>query len=154
MRLVLRARGAAAPRVAWERYADPGLWPTWSPQISAVDVDGAEPARPPRLRAGLAGTAAGLPVLGRPLLAVRFVVEDVDEAARRWVWTVEPRRAAVGLPRRLQRWARMRLVHAVTARPGARAGAGSATTLEMTGPAPVLLGYALPAWVALRLLVR
>ena len=37
---------------------------------------------------------------------------------------------------------------------GAGAASGSTTTLEVSGVAPAVLGYALPAWVALRLLVR
>ena len=48
----------------------------------------------------------------------------------------------------------MRLVHAVREREAGAAASGSTTTLEVTGVAPAVLGYALPAWVALRLLVR
>ena len=151
MRIVLRASGPAHAATAWERYADLTAWPTWSPQISAVDVPG-----PPRLRAGLTGRVLGLPVRGRAVLAVDFVVEDVDEPARTWAWVVQGRRALVPVPRAVGRWARMRLVHAVherERRPGA-AASGCTTTLEVTGVAPAVLGYALPAWLALRLLVR
>ncbi|CAA9429972.1 MAG: hypothetical protein AVDCRST_MAG35-2528, partial [uncultured Quadrisphaera sp.] len=74
MRIVLRASGPAPVATAWERYADLTAWPTWSPQISGVDVAG-----PLRLRRGLSGRVLGLPVLGHPVLAVDFVVEDLDE---------------------------------------------------------------------------
>ncbi len=151
MRLVLRASGPAPVATAWERYADLSAWPTWSPQISAVEVAG-----PLRLRRGMAGRVLGLPVRGRPVLAVDFVVEHLDERAMTWAWAVEARRALLPVPRTLGRWARMRLVHAVRERAprGAAAAVGSTTTLEVSGVAPAVLGYALPAWVALRLLVR
>lgn len=149
MRIVLRASGPAPAATAWERYADLTAWPTWSPQISAVDVAG-----PLRLRTGLTGRVLGLPVRGRPVLAVDFVVEELDEPARTWAWAVEARRALLPVPRAVGRWARMRLVHAVRERGPGAAASGSTTTLEVTGVAPVVLGYALPAWVALRLLVR
>jgi ABC-type microcin C transport system permease subunit YejB len=90
------------------------------------------------------------------VLAVDFVVEHLDERAMTWAWAVEARRALLPVPRALGRWARMRLVHAVRERAprGAAAAVGSTTTLEVSGVAPAVLGYALPAWVALRLLVR
>lgn len=144
MRLVLRARGPAPAEAAWERYADLRAWPAWSPQIAGVDVEG-----PLRLRAGLRGAVLGPRLLGRPLLVAAFVVEEVDAAARRWSWAVEPRRVLLPVPRAVGRWARLRLVHAVTG-----TEQGSATALELHGPAPVVLGYAGPAWVALRNLVR
>lgn len=144
MRLVLRASGPAPAATAWERYADVSLWRTWSPQISAVHVRG-----PMRLRTGLHGTVLGLPLLGRPLLVARFVVEGFDEQVRRWSWRVEPARAVVPVPAALGCWARMRLVHAVTGE-----DLGSATSLQVTGAAPLVLAYAVPAWVALRQLVR
>ncbi len=144
MRLVLRARGPAPAAAAWERYADLRAWPAWSPQITGVEVDG-----PPRLREGLCGTVLGPRLAGRPLLLAGFVVEGLDEPARRWAWVVEPLRVLLPVPAPVRRWARMRLVHAVTG-----TERGSATTLELDGPAPLVLGYAGPAWVALRNLVR
>ena len=69
--------GPAAVDVAWARYADLRLWPRWAPQIRAVEA----PRR--RLRAGLRG------VVHAPLgLRVPFVVEEVDDDARTWRWTV------------------------------------------------------------------
>lgn len=150
MRVVLRASGPAPAAVAWERYADLREWPRWSPQISAVRVAGSL-----RLRAGLTGTVLGPRVRGWPLLLAGFVVEELDERARRWVWSVVPQRLLLPVPGVLGRRARLRLVHAVLdAAPRAGAPSGATTTLEVTGPAPVVLGYALPAWVALRGLVR
>ncbi len=157
MRVVLRASGPAPADAAWERYADVDRWPAWCPQISAVHLDGAPACHPPapggrtarRLAVGARGTVDGLPVLGLPMLAVRFVVGDVDPASRRWSWSVVPTRAVLPVPGAVGALAGLLLVHTVTGD-----GRGSATTLEVTGAAPVVLAYALPAWVALRGLVR
>jgi hypothetical protein len=80
--VTLRASGRAPADLAWERYADPALWPTWSPQIQRVETD------VPRLVAGATGTVrAGL--LPRPTLGLPFTVLAVDETARTWAWQVQ-----------------------------------------------------------------
>ncbi len=128
--VTLSTRGAAAPDIAWERYADPSAWSTWAPQIQWVDTDAA------RIAPGVGGTVhAGL--LPRPTLPVRFVVEAVDERARTWTWQV--RVALVTL----------RLEHGVTPDVG-----GSATWLRVQGPLPVVAAYAPLARLALGRLVR
>ncbi|MFE5212159.1 SRPBCC family protein [Streptomyces sp. NPDC056600] len=124
--MTLRATGSAPPGTAWQRYASPSRWPSWSPQIRAVRVDG------DRIAPGLRGEVVSL--FG---VTARFVVESVDEEHRRWTWRV--RLGPV----------RMRLHHAVLARP-----AGSATTLRLEGPALALAAYAGPARWALGRLVR
>ncbi|WP_108956911.1 SRPBCC family protein [Streptomyces fragilis] len=124
--MTLRASGSAPPETAWRRYAAPSRWPTWSPQIRAVRVDG------DRIAPGLRGEVVSL--FG---VTARFVVESVDEERRRWTWRV--RLGPV----------RMRLHHAVLARPD-----GSATTLRLEGPALALAAYAGPARWALGRLVR
>lgn len=125
-RIRLTAAGPRTPEEAWERYARPSLWPTWSPQIRRVDVP------EDRLRPGLRGT-----VRSYGPLAVPFEVVAVDEGARTWRWVV--RLGPV----------RLRLDHAVRA-----AGAGSATDLVVRGPWPVIGAYAPLAALALRRLVR
>lgn len=129
--LRVAARGDAALEVAWERYARPALWPTWSPQITGVEL-------PERLVAGARGVVHGVGGL-----RLDVAVGDVDEATRTWSWVVALARPRVP-------GARMRLDHAVL--PGRDGGA--ATTLALTGPAPVVTAYAPAAWVALRRLVR
>ena len=140
MRRALAVLGPADPAAAWERYADPALWPTWSPQIRAVE------ATSPRLAAGMRGT-----VLGWGGLELPFVVDAVDEGARTWAWTVRPARALhAPLPAALAVRAALRLRHAV----GPGDGGGALTTLEVTGAAPLVLAYAPAAAWALRRLVR
>ncbi|MYV64479.1 polyketide cyclase/dehydrase [Streptomyces sp. SID2131] len=122
--MTLRAAGPSPAGDAWERYALPALWPTWSPQIRAVRVDGG------RIAPGMRGEVVSF-------FGVRalFVVESVDEERRRWTWRV--RLGPV----------RLRLHHAVLTRP-----AGSATTLRIEGPALALAAYAGPArWAMGRL---
>ncbi|MFJ4340090.1 SRPBCC family protein [Streptomyces sp. NPDC088915] len=122
--VTLRAAGRVPAGDAWERYALPALWPTWSPQIRAVRVDGG------RITPGMRGEVVSF--LG---IRARFVVETVDEERRRWTWQV--RLGPV----------RLRLHHAVLTRP-----AGSATTLRIEGPALALAAYAGPArWAMGRL---
>lgn len=123
--VTLHAAGAASPAEAWERYAVPARWPEWAPQISAVSYD------EERLVAGQGGRVHG------PLgVSVGFVVDEVDEAARRWSWQVH-----IG-PLTL------RLAHRVTAHPR-----GAGTSLRVEGPLPVVLGYAPLARFALGRLV-
>ena len=139
MRRALAALGPADPATAWERYADPGLWPTWSPQIRAVRTSSS------RLAPAMTGT-----VLGWGGLELPFVVDAVDEAARTWVWRVRPVRALhAPLPAALTALGTVRLRHAV----GPGDGGGALTTLEVTGAAPVVLAYAPAAGWALRRLV-
>ena len=125
--VTLHATGPLAPAAAWERYAEPARWPTWAPQITGVQVP------VPRLAAGVEGRVRG--PLGVPL---PFVVESVDEVARRWAWTVSAGPV------------RLHLAHWVSDGPDG----GSTTGLRTTGPAPVVLAYApLEQW-AIRRLVR
>lgn len=145
MRLSLRASGPAVEDLAWRRYADLDAWSAWSPQIDAVTTDDGRRT----LAAGLSGTVTGLPLASRPLLAVRFTVDGVDEEAMAWSWRVRPTRVLLDLPTWVARLVALRLEHGVRPAPG-----GSATTLRLTGRTPVVLGYALPALVALRRLVR
>jgi hypothetical protein len=120
------ARGTATADEIWSRYADVRRWSQWAPQIRRVDADG------DTLRAGLSGTV-------RPLVGpgVRFVVEDVDAAARTWAWRV--RLGPVGL-------VRMHLVHGVEP--------DGSTWLRVTGLLPVVAGYLPLARFALGRLVK
>jgi hypothetical protein len=125
--LTLHATGPVDPSEAWERYAVPARWSQWAPQITGADtsVD--------RLVAGAEGRVRG------PLgLAVPFRVEEVDEASRSWLWQVHAGPV------------RLRLLHWVQPAPDG----GATTGLRITGPAPVVLGYAPFAQLAIRRLVR
>ncbi|MEU9579301.1 SRPBCC family protein [Streptomyces chilikensis] len=124
--VVLRAAGAARAEEVWRRYVTPARWPTWSPQIRAVRTEG------DRITPGMRGEIVSL--LG---IRAAFVVDDVDEAGRRWVWRVR-----IGP-------VRMRLHHTVSPHPR-----GSATTLRVEGPALAVAAYAGPARWALGRLVR
>lgn len=123
--LTIHASGAASAAAAWERYADPALWSGWAPQIKRVE------ASADRIAAGVTGRVIG--AFGVP---VTFTVREVDEAARRWSWTVQ-----VGP-------VRLRLQHGVRERPE-----GCTTWLTIIGPLPVVLGYAPFARFALGRLV-
>ncbi|MGY1704304.1 SRPBCC family protein [Geodermatophilus sp. SYSU D00697] len=125
--LTLHATGPEAPAEVWERYAVPARWPEWAPQITGVDVPG------PRLVAGVAGR-----VRGPGGIALPFGVDAVDEAARQWSWTV-----SLGP-------VRLHLLHWVAEGPDG----GSTTGLRMDGPAPVVVGYAPLARLAIGRLVR
>ena len=125
--VTLHATGSVDPAEAWERYAVPARWPEWAPHITGVQLP------VPRLTPGAEGRVRG------PLgVSVPFRIEDVDEAARRWSWRVVVGPVAV------------RLLHRVSPAPGG----GATTGLRMTGPAPLLLGYAPLAQLAIRRLVR
>lgn len=123
--VTLSAAGRITPDEVWERYADLSLWSQWAPQIRRVE------ATSERLEFGTTGR-----VYGPPGVRIDFVVLGVDADARRWAWTVT-------------RWpVTLRLEHAVTKR-----GGGSATSLRIEGPLPVVLAYAPIARFALQRLV-
>ena len=125
--LTLHASGPVGPDEAWERYAVPARWPDWAPQITGVELPVA------RLAAGVRGRVRG------PLgVTLPFVVDTVDEAARQWAWTVSAGPV------------RLHLVHWVAEGPDG----GSTTGLRVTGPAPVVVGYAPLAHLAIGRLVR
>ncbi|WTF39887.1 SRPBCC family protein [Streptomyces cyaneofuscatus] len=117
--------GAASAERVWQRYVRTACWPTWAPQIRAVEAEA-------ELRVGMRGRV--VPVVGP---RVDFVVEAVDHEARTWCWRVR-----VGP-------VRMRLWHAVRE----RAPSGAETELRVEGPAPVVVVYAPLARLALRRLV-
>lgn len=133
MDITIRASGSAPPATVWARYEHLDLWATWSPYLRSVEVD-AEPGHQwtrRKLVPGLTGQVRG------PLgLSVRFTVLTVDPGAMRWTWRV--RRGPIAL----------HLDHGVEAHDG-----GSLTTLTLSGPAPLVVGYLPPARWALRRLV-
>lgn len=118
--------GPASADTVWQRYTQPALWHTWSPQIRSVEYD--HPALRPHTH-GVVRTFAGV--------GIPFTIEDVDTADLTWTWRVE----ALGL--------RLRLTHGVLPHPE-----GSQTWLEVTGPPLISQAYAQVARVALRRLVR
>lgn len=124
----IRARGPRSPQEAWERYARPALWSTWSPQIRRVEVD------TERLSAGITGR-----VLGPMGVSADFTVASFDDRGRRWTWSVTPRPLGPNI----------QMTHGVDSR-----GDGSETWLELTGPLLVVLGYAPVARLALHRLVH
>ena len=126
--LRLRASGTAPVAVAWERYADPARWSSWSPQIRDVVTSAV------RIAPGAHGAVIG------PLgLRVPFEVLGVDEFTRHWSWRVRMGPVAVALD------------HAVWSEHGR-----TLTSLDLSGPpraVPLLLAYAPIARLALRRLV-
>ena len=153
MRVHVGVEGRATAAVAWERYADPDAWSAWSPQIRRVET-AAEQERPDdheieldpaagptsstlptarRIVAGLRGV-----VIGPVGVQVPFEVLEVDEEAMTWTWRVH----AV--------LAELTLEHSVAA----RVGGGCRTDLAVIGPAPLVVGYAPLARLALTRLVR
>ncbi|WP_151081727.1 SRPBCC family protein [Nocardioides cynanchi] len=132
--LGVSASGPLPPDEAWERYARPGLWHTWAPQIRSVEV-GVE-----RLSGGETGRVHG------PLgVAVDFRVVAWSEDTREWSWVVQPQPPLV----RGLRVARLRMTHGVAAQ-----GSGSRTWLRVTGFAPLVASYLPVARLALHRLVR
>jgi hypothetical protein len=122
----IEVTGRARPVVAWERYAELNAWPTWAPQIRAVQADG------PRLAVGRSGTVH---VLGG--IRVPFVVTAVEADALTWSWIA--RLGPVALT----------LHHDLSLVPdGTRAG------LVLEGPALLVATYGLLAQVPLTRLVR
>ena len=126
MKLTVEASGAADPETVWYRYVHPARWHEWSPQISSVDY----PA--PTIAAGGRGTVHGPFGVG-----VAFEILRVDHDKRCWAWRV----TVAGIT--------LVLGHDVFAQ-----ASGSSTTLDITGPAPVVIGYAPIARIALGRLVR
>jgi hypothetical protein len=122
----IRASGPASPQTCWQRYAELAQWSSWAPHILQVEAHEAV------LRLGLTGVVR---VVGG--LRVPFTVTGVDEAAMVWSWIAR----VAGLA--------LTLTHRVDATAG-----GSATTTTMEGPAPLVLGYAPLAKIALARLVR
>ncbi|MGY1640281.1 SRPBCC family protein [Geodermatophilus sp. SYSU D00703] len=125
--LTLHATGSAPPAEVWERYAVPARWPEWAPQITGVELP------VPRLAAGVHGRVRGPVGVMLP-----FTVDAVDEPARQWAWTV-----FLGP-------VRLHLLHWVAEGPDG----GSTTGLRIDGPAPLVLGYAPLARLAMGRLVR
>ena len=75
MRRGATATGDLQPDAAWERYAVPSEWPSWSPQIRYAEC------AQDRLAQGLTGR-----VHGRLGVTASFEVLSVDELGRRWSW--------------------------------------------------------------------
>lgn len=126
MRATITVTGGADAAVAWSRYENLDLWPTWSPQISEVI------AATRRITSGLAGLVVG------PLgIRVPFEVLAVDAEAMEWSWRVRLGPVAATLD------------HVVRPAPG-----GCATELVIDAPAFAVIGYRPVAALALRRLVR
>lgn len=126
--LGITVRGSAPSALVWQRYTVPGLWSSWSPQISSVSCSDRV------IRKGSTGTVHA--VLG---VQVQFVVTEFDEQRRTWAWD-----ALLPLGIRLQ------LEHSVSELgPG-----GTSTGLRVRGPLPVVLGYLPVARLALSRLLR
>ncbi len=125
MHRTIEATGPARPEQVWDRYVRPAMWPSWSPQIRTVDYPH------PELVAGTAGV-----VRGPCALAVPFRIVELGDD--HWSWRVHP--PVVG---------ELTLRHAVTA-----SGDGTRTTLDVDGPAVLVLGYLPLAGLALRRLVE
>jgi len=122
----LEVTGARDPAAVWERYAVPGSWPEWLPQITGVDLS------TPRLSAGATGK------LHAPMgVSIPFTVDSVDEDGRSFAWTIR-----VGLLKlRLENW--------VHDGPDGGAVAG----MRVNGPGPLVSAYAGQAQASLERLV-
>lgn len=119
--------GPAYPETVWQRYTQPRLWATWSPQIRSVEYDH------PTLRPSSTGVVRTFGGIGIP-----FTIEEVVPAERTWTWRVD----ALGVT--------LHLAHGV--RPAE--GEGTRTWLTVTGPPVISEAYARAATIALRRLVR
>jgi len=128
VKLSIAAVGTAEPAVVWDRYVGPARWPEWSPQIRSVDCPDEV------IRSGSRGTVHGPCGVG-----VDFEVLDIDGEKLRWSWRV----LVAGI--------RLTMDHGVDA---GDFGTGTRTTLDISGPAPIVLGYAPLARLALGRLVR
>ena len=139
MRTTVRATGPARPAAVWDKYVRPKRWSEWSPQIRSVDYP------EEIITAGSTGV-----VHGPCGVAVRFEIDEVDQVSRQWSWRVE----VAGIA--------MTLGHSVMPHESTTGGSatstnddgGTTTTLVIEGPAPVVLGYAPLARIALERLVR
>ena len=122
----LEVTGARDPAAVWERYAVPGSWPEWLPQIERVDLS------TPRLAAGATGK------LHAPMgVSIPFTVDSVDDDGRTFAWTIR-----VGLLKlRMENW--------VHDGPGGGAVAG----MRVNGPGPLVSAYAGQAKSSLERLV-
>jgi hypothetical protein len=123
----MAATGPLGPEEVWARFAVPARWPEWEPQIQRVELS------TDRLATGATGrlhVGAGI--------AVPFTVDAVDEAARRWSWTIK-----VGL-------LKLRLELRVDPAPDG----GSVAGMTASGPAPLVAAYAGQARAALDRAVR
>ena len=130
MKASVSASGPADPDDVWDRYVHPARWHEWSPQIMSVDYPDAS------LSTGGSGT-----VHGPCGIAVDFEVLSIDDEKRCWSWRV----TVLGIS--------LTLDHDVRA--VAAAGPDTAlTTLDISGPAPMVIGYAPIARLALNRLVR
>jgi len=126
VKLTVAASGTAEPDVVWDRYVHPARWSEWSPQIRSVDY----PDR--TIATGGRGTVNGPCGVG-----VAFEITAVDGEKRCWAWRV----TVAGIT--------LVLGHDVF-----QQGSGSRTRLDISGPAPVVIGYAPIARIALGRLVR
>lgn len=124
--LTLHATGPVDPAEVWNRYLHPARWSEWAPQIRRTEASAS------RIAQGVSGRVHD------PLgTSVGFVVDEVSETERRWAWQV-----TVG-PTRLG------LAHWVSPGPDGGTTAG----LRITGFAPLVVGYAPLALLALKRLV-
>ncbi len=122
-----RAAGPVGVEEAWQRYLRPERWSEWSPQVRHVDSDS---------EVIVAGSAGTVRTVGG--VHVRFVVLDVDAAARTWSWRVRVGPVV------------MVLEHLLHERPGG----GTRAEVVIHAPFPVSRLYRVPATVALYRLVH
>jgi hypothetical protein len=147
--MTVRANGPAAPTAVWDRYVRPQRWSEWSPQIRSVDYRGEI------IAAGGTGVVHG--PCGVP---VRFEIDEVDHDVRRWSWRVKVAGIAMSLghsvaPAESESESESGADRSATsATTQAAGGDGTTTTLVIEGPAPIVLGYAPIARIALERLVR
>ena len=145
--MTVRANGPAAPAAVWDRYVRPQRWSEWSPQIRSVDYPGEIIA------------AGGTGMLHGPCgVSVRFEIDEVDHDVRRWSWRVKVAGIAMSLghsvaPAESESESESD-GSATSATTQAADGGGTKTTLVIEGPAPIVLGYAPIARIALERLVR
>ena len=147
MRMTVRANGPAAPTAVWDRYVRPQRWSEWSPQIRSVDYRGEIIA------------AGGTGMLHGPCgVSVRFEIDEVDHDVRRWSWRGKVAGIALSLGHSVAPAESESEpgadVSATSATTQAADGGGTTTTLVIEGPAPIVLGYAPIARIALERLVR